>query len=647
MWRCGGLYASIFLLALEVCPRTVAHDGSAQSLGCVVAPFSLPDSAGQAYTLPDPAQSPLVVVAFVGTECPLVGLYLPRLAEMAGRYRGKGVAFVGIDSNLQDSPADVATLAKRHELPFPILLDPGAKIADRFAAARTPEVFVLDRERAIRYRGRIDDQFGIGYQRPRPTRADLERALESLLAGQPVEIPATLAVGCLIGRPPSSAAGGTSLPAPAAPAAPAAPGATPTWSGEVRPIFFRRCQSCHQPGGIAPFALTAYQEVLGWVPTIQEVVEARRMPPWHAEGPIGEFSNDCRLTETELGTLHAWFRGGAPPGDLALEAVPLEKASQARPEPDLVIPMADQPVHVPALGEATIHRFTVDPGFTEGKWLRFPECLPGNRRVIHHFAVFAVHPADDRQMHWSRRLIDIVAGYSPGMEGQAFPDGMCKYIPAGAHLVFELHYTPCGTPETDISSLALTFERVENVTHLVKVLINATSDFAIPPGDPDYVIDNAIVTDRDYLLVTMHAHAHVRCRSFLFEAIPPGQSARRLLSLPNYDMNWQQLYYLREPIPLPMGTALRVVARYDNSAANPRNPDPGATVVDGDVDVLGNEMMNAFFFVAEERPKRLPIARYRSSFALVPHGLLFVGSFACFSYGGIRVWRRRQRERSA
>jgi peroxiredoxin len=148
------------------------------AVGKPVADFKLHDFQGTPRTLADHAASKLIVVAFLGADCPLANRYAPRLAELARDYVPRGVAFLGIDSNQQDSLAQLAHLAKVHRLEFPLLKDPGNAVADQFGATRTPEVFVLDAARVVRYRGRIDDQYGVGYNRPKPTRRDLAEALD-------------------------------------------------------------------------------------------------------------------------------------------------------------------------------------------------------------------------------------------------------------------------------------------------------------------------------------------------------------------------------------------------------------------------------------------------------------------------------------
>ena len=162
--------------------------------------FPLQDHRGAWHTLDEARDRKVVVLAFLGTECPLAEAYAPRLAELARDFEKRGVGFFGVDANQQDGPVAIGRFAEKHGLPFPILKDVGNELADRLGAERTPEVFVLDGTRAVVYRGRVDDQYAIGIHRPSPTRHDLVDALETVLAGRPVATPRTDAVGCRIGR---------------------------------------------------------------------------------------------------------------------------------------------------------------------------------------------------------------------------------------------------------------------------------------------------------------------------------------------------------------------------------------------------------------------------------------------------------------
>ena len=551
--------------------------------------FTLLDYRGQAISLADFADSKLVVVAFLGTECPLARLYAPRLAELAERYESRGVKFLGVDSNRQDSLTEILHAARTLGISFPLLKDVGNRVADEFGAARTPEVFVLDDHRRVRYRGRIDDQYEVGIQRSAARRHDLAEALDELLSGQPVTVSTTAAPGCLIGRVPRAgdAAGGNS--------------AAITWSGQVAAIFQRHCQECHRAGEVAPFPLMTYADVQGWEEMIREVLQERRMPPWGADPSFGHFINDNSLSDEERSQLVAWLDAGAPEGDPA-KTPPPAKFPQGWhiPGPDQIVYMSPQPFAVPAEGAVAYQWFYVDPGFREGKWLRATECRPGNPRVVHHITVYFKPPG----RHWELKLgdrINLVGGFTPGQRpahGVANPP--CIYVPAGSQLVFEVHYTPVGTIELDRSCIGLSFADPAEVKEQLHYVLAANTDFTIPPETADHVVESSYTMPEMGDLVFLNPHMHLRGKSFRYEARYPSGETETLLSVPRYDFNWQSVYVLREPKELPAGTTIHCVAHFDNSADNPANPDPQATVRWGD-QTWEEMMIGALAFATPKR----------------------------------------------
>ena len=166
----------IYLLLIGLTTEAFAAEPPTP-LGKKIANFQLQDSLGASHSLNDFQKKKVVVIAFLGTECPLAKLYGPRLAELAREFKSEQVAFVGIDSNRQDSLAEIGHYARSHNIDFPVLKDPGSKVADLFGAQRTTEVYLLDEKRVVRYWGRIDDQFGVGYARTKVNRRDLATAI--------------------------------------------------------------------------------------------------------------------------------------------------------------------------------------------------------------------------------------------------------------------------------------------------------------------------------------------------------------------------------------------------------------------------------------------------------------------------------------
>ena len=561
--------------SLQVSPPT--------PLGRRIDNFALGDSRGAQHALEDYAHAPAVVVVFLGTECPLAVTYAPRLAALAAEFGPRGAIFLGVNSNRQDSLAEIEQFSRQHELPFPVLKDSSTAVAKQFGAVRTPQAFVLDNERVVRYVGRIDDQYGLSdggsFQRPRVLRRDLASALEEVLSGQSVTVPETTATGCLIARP----------------RAPQADSPV-TWSRQISRIFQSHCQSCHRAGNIAPFPLLTYQDALGWEDMILEVVAERRMPPWHANPQFGSFANDCRLRDDEIDLVRQWVEHGAPEGDVAEAPAPRQFTDGWDiPQPDLVVPMSDQPFVIPQQDNLEYQFFVVDPGLREDCWVQAAECRAGNRSVVHHITVFAVPPEVQVDIHDPNLFRYAFVGTSPGGKPCLFPPGVARLLSAGTRFIFEIHYTPRGRAETDLSSVGLKFVDAGQVRRPVQTVIAMNTALDIPPMDPDYVAATDYTLTDDVELLLLNPHMHLRGRSFRFTAMFPHGRAEVLLDVPHYDFNWQHNYFLAEPKKLPQGTVIRCEGHFDNSPQNLSNPDPASRVRWGDQ--TWQEMLVACFVV--------------------------------------------------
>ncbi len=577
--------AAAMAVALIPCVSSAAETSTVSPVDMQVENFELRDYRGKVTSLDDVSDAKVVVLVFLGVECPLVKLYAPRLAALNKRFSKQGVAFLGINANQQDSTTEISAFARRHKVPFPILKDVGNVVADRLRAERTPEVFVLDEQRVVRYWGRIDDQYGFtaqnaNYQKPRPERNDLAVAVEELLAGKSVSEPVMRAPGCHIGRIHTSDQD-----------------AEVTYSNQIARLMNERCVVCHRSGQIAPFTLTNYEEVVGWAEMIREVAQLRRMPPWHADPKIGHFSNDSRLTDKQLTLIDKWVEAGAPEGDPAeLPESPTFAEGWQIPEPDEVIYMRDKPFEVPEEGEVEYQHFVVDPGWTEDKWIKAVEARPGNPEVVHHILIFVRTPRAIRRGGAGQISTDWLAAYAPGTRQGVLPAGMARFVPAGSKLIFQQHYTPNGSTQSDRSYLGIVFADKEEIRKEVAVANAGNYGFKIPPNAPNHKVKSSFTFSRDALLLTLMPHMHLRGKDFNYQAIYPDGRREMLLSVPQYDFGWQTIYSLAEPKLMPAGTKLQCVAHFDNSDDNLNNPDPTVAVRFGEQ--TWDEMMIGFFEIA-------------------------------------------------
>lgn len=493
----------------------------------------------------------LIVAAFMGVQCPLANLYLPTMSELAAKYGDKSVVFVAINSNEQDTLQDVQTQAKDAGIKFAVLKDASGEVAAAFAAQRTPEVFVLDAERKVRYHGMFDDQYGYQHKREEPKQMYVANALDKLLADSVPEPAETPIQGCFIGRKHES----TSV-------------ADTSFHRDVEPILQKRCQNCHRAGNIGPFVLTDYQEAANWGESIREAVVSHRMPPWPAESKPGAFSNDMTLAQQEIDTIVKWVDQGCPEGNSADAPKPIEFVEDwniGKPDEIFNMPAAEK---IPASGVVPYRYVAVTEPFKTDKWVKAVECKVGNPSVVHHILALVRFPGASEGQDGLKN--GFFAGAAPGNNYSIFAEGTAKFIPKGAQIIFQMHYTPNGKETSDRSSLGLKY--TTEPKFVVGTYAVGSLDLDIKAGDANYKkIEREPITE-ERTLTSLMPHLHVRGTSFQYRARFPGQKEEQvLLSIPKWDFNWQHEYKFAQPVKLPKGTELIAEASWDNSENNPNN----------------------------------------------------------------------------
>jgi peroxiredoxin len=567
----------------------VLHAASPRLESAKLEALDLTDFGGRNWTLKDFEDDSILVVAFFGTECPLAQFYATRLNRIAKQYTDESVQVIAVLSNRQDSLKEIAAFATRRELSYPVAKDPANRFADQIGAERTPEVFVYDSGRNLRYRGRIDDQRGVAHDLLKPRRRDLQLAIDELLKGKEVSVPRTEASGCIISR-----AKQVDLESEI------------TYGTHIAKILRKNCVGCHREDELAPFVLTDGEEASHWADMIAEVIREERMPPWHADGLHEKFANERVLTEEEKQLIFKWAEAGAPIGpEPNLPPLPAKPVGWQLPkEPDLVLPVTFTPVSVPAEAGPRGVRYQwymQAPGFTEDKWVTAAELRPGNIDVVHHILAFAVKPGEERRT-LGRADVEYLFGYVPGARVETLPPGHAKRIKAGHNIYFQVHYTPNGTPQKVQSRMGLVFADPEDVTHEVRTSSATERRFRIPggrslgkrEGPSSFPIEATSGSlPANATLLAFSPHMHLRGKSFSYELRTPDGESRMLLDVPNYDFNWQTTYVLDKRLAVPAGSKLHCKAVYDNSLSNLSNPGPLNDVRFGEQ--TWDEMMIGFF----------------------------------------------------
>jgi mono/diheme cytochrome c family protein len=383
-----------------------------------------------------------------------------------------------------------------------------------------------------------------------------------------------------------------------------APAKTVTFTKDVAPIFYKSCAECHRPGEIAPFSVLSYKDVRPWAKSIKEQVASKQMPPWHADPNHGDWKNDRRLSQAELDTIAAWVDGGAKEGNIKdLPPAPKYFEGWAIGKPDVKLSIPEQ--NVPAEGVVAYQYLTVKTNFTEDKWVQAAEIKSTGRDAVHHVIAFIRAPGVGQGNEQS-----LLCGYAPGEQPAIYPAGMAKKVPAGAELVFQMHYTPNGKVLKDVTTLGLVFAK-EPVKNQVLTRGVMQMRFEIPPGAAAHEVRSQYTFNQDARVTSFMPHMHLRGKDFTYLAHFPDGTTKTLLSVPKYDFNWQTYYVPKEPVLMPKGTKLECIAHFDNSPANKFNPDPAKAVKWGDQ--TWEEMMIGWIsFYSESAPVK-PAAGSASS----------------------------------
>jgi hypothetical protein len=382
---------------------------------------------------------------------------------------------------------------------------------------------------------------------------------------------------------------------------------------DVAPIYFERCVTCHQSGGIAPFALDNYADAAAWAPASVAAVAARTMPPWLLtdDGSCGTFRGSRALSTAEIETISEWADGGAPEGE---------------PRDDLKVPPlagldADLDLHTPEftpevvggpLAEFDEYRcFLIDPQIDHDVFLTGYEVTPGNPGLVHHLLAMPVDPdaiVDGGQTNAQRmQALDdespdrdgwpcfSMAGegvqadglpvtWAPGMGAVEYPEGTGVRIPAGRKVVIQIHYNlhdPALEGQSDRSHLGLRLaESVERegffdiIDPFIDTLFQGEPD-ALEPGQASVKYDWSVPLGDYYLgggggemqVYGIFPHMHERGRKWSARFVD-GDETQCIGDVQNWDFDWQLYYFYDQPQIVRPGTRLEVTCDFDTRGAD-------------------------------------------------------------------------------
>ncbi len=389
-----------------------------------------------------------------------------------------------------------------------------------------------------------------------------------------------------------------------------------TFSEDIAPILFENCVGCHQPNGIGPMPLLSYDDVRPYASRIQRKVAAREMPPWHLDKTIGiqEYKNDISLSDFEIGQIVSWVDAGAPEGDPAnLPMLPdLPDGSTWQLEellgpPDFVIESPTLTVAANGQDQWLVQR-TPFEGLIDGpRYVRATELkgsYPLGVKVLHHGHVTLGSRPLGRQ--------------GVGKGGDIFPEGTGMQIQPSGDLVWNLHYFPIEQDVVDAHAMSAVWLYPEGYepeyTTNGEVRFTADAGGGMPWAGDIFIPPHSVqaqqgthVLRRPALMSSFRPHMHMRGREQSVEAIYPDGRREMLGKVDKYNHFWQISYEFEDDVAplLPKGTVLLITTVWDNTAANPINPDPRQWVVFGQrgVDEMSHTWMGMTYLTDEQFEK--------------------------------------------
>ncbi len=372
----------------------------------------------------------------------------------------------------------------------------------------------------------------------------------------------------------------------------------PSFTKDIAPIIYNNCTTCHRSGEIAPFPLTNYQQVYDKAEFIQYVTEVRYMPPWMPDTEYNHLMGETALTQEEIDLIGEWVDAGAPLGDPDDEPpLPIYPNGSLLGTPDLVLEFDEAHLH-PGNNKDEYRYFVIPHGLTEDKDIKAIELRPGNTKIVHHCLFF-----EDRSGKASRAdaqtpeygfdafsnssgfgVTEVLnniqyPGYVPGQKPRFYPDGLGQKLHAGSDLVIQMHYAPWPVDTYDKSKINIFFADQDEVVDR-----NVIDHVMVPlPGvlinGPFYIRANSVKTfhgiwevPEDISLIGLSPHMHLLGEDWEVYLVDNNFNKTPLISIPDWDFNWQGMYYFNRLIPAKKGWKIHATATYNNTSQNPFNP---------------------------------------------------------------------------
>ena len=379
---------------------------------------------------------------------------------------------------------------------------------------------------------------------------------------------------------------------------PAADAKQVTFNRDIAPIMFRSCAQCHRPEEAAPFSLLTYSDAKKHARQIADVTKSHAMPPWLPEPQELKFADEIRLSDREITLIERWIEQGAVEGSPAdLPAPPKLVEGWRLGKPDLILTAA-KPLTLSPQGTDTYWNFIFPVPIQQTRWVKAVEIRPGDKRYVHHANILVDRAAASRkretepgagfggmEIRIESQVFDPdshLLFWKPGTVPAEEPEGMALRLDRGTDLILNTHLQPSGKPEVIQPSIGLYFTSQPATKFPMLLQMENDAKLDIPPGEKNFVVSDDFTLPIDVDLMAIYPHAHYLGKDIQAWATLPGGGKKTLIHIPQWNLNWQAVYRYSEAVRLPKGTTVSFRYTYDNSDANPLNPNhPPARVTGG------------------------------------------------------------------
>lgn len=552
--------------------------------------FALIDHQGRFHQLSRYADQRAVVVFVYSPDCETSAAALPEIISLRDRFANSPVRFMVLVPDSGETRASLAALAGRLDSETPLLLDSSQLVSDALDFTRSGEVLVINPARGdILYRG------GVGLYKGDPMQQALAANLPGMSSHLHYVVHSVLRNEPFIDNPSQSEGKPLVLDRIEAVRA-----QTISYEEDVAPILIERCVGCHQEQGVAPWVMDGHRMVQGWSGMIRETLLTRRMPPGQIDYDYASRYEDVHhITDEEMQILMRWIETGAPRDASAEDPLALltpQESDWELGEPDLVIEFPEH--QVPANGVLDYVFVPLEIGLTEDRWVSAYAFDVDEKSALHHVIVYTQDARQQRQNASRGGSRTNFGGYAPGRGHIELDPDTGILLQRDMRFMIQFHYTTIGRELTDRTRLGLYFHDSPPDHELERTAV-MNGEFVIPPGVREFPVTAKTRIPDDSYLYSFAPHMHYRGKHIRFRAVYPDGGEEKLLSIPNFQHNWQMVYRLREPVFLPAGTEIIAEGAFDNSRFNPLNPDPTKEVRWGDQ--VWDEMFLAWMRIGTAR----------------------------------------------